>query len=76
MRKSHAKIGTLLVVLLCAVLVLGVVGVAGAAQTSYVLKGDGNGYVANNTAITLGPDTVVAMEFGVDFIREARSLCH
>ena len=70
MRKSHAKIGTILVVLLCAVLVLGVVGVAGAAETSYVLKSAGNGYVANDTAITLGPGTVVSMEFGVDFIRE------
>ena len=69
MRKLHAKVGTVLTVLLCVVLVLGVLGVAGAAETSYVLKGNDSGYIANSTAITLGPDTVVSMEFGVDFIR-------
>lgn len=70
MRKLHAKVGTILTVLLCVVLVLGVLGVAGAAETSYVLKGNGSGYVANSTAITLGSDTVVVMKFGVDFIFE------
>ena len=70
MRKLHAKIGTVLTVLLCMVLVLGVVGIAGAADNSYVLKSDDSGYVANSTAITLGPGTVVSMQFGIDFIRE------
>ena len=69
MRKLHAKLGTVLTVLLCLVLVLGVIGVAGAAENSYVLKSNGSGYVANSTAITLGPDTVVKMTFGVDYIK-------
>ena len=70
MRKLHAKVGTILTVLLCVVLVLGVLGVAGAAETSYVLKSNRSGYVANSRAITLGSDTVVVMNFGVDFIFE------
>lgn len=70
MRKLHAKVGTILTVLLCAVLILGVLGVAGAAETSYVLKSNGSGYIANSSAITLGSDTVVVMNFGVDFILE------